>query len=150
MSAPVLFIIAAVGALFAVWIVFKPIMDDNRVRGRILNFSEGMKDYFFLLETGKAETEAALAGELPQAVLDYSYLPEEQRIRFRKDDVEADYRLRFHEAGEKSYLAVSRIAEEREKGNIPYLVNAFFIKNLRARPVEYRQFEALFPEESEN
>ena len=50
MSAPVLFIIAAVGALFAVWIAFKPIMDDNRIRGKILNFSEGMKEYYFLLE----------------------------------------------------------------------------------------------------
>ena len=82
-------------------------------------------------------------------MLDYDYLPEEQCIRFRKDNVEADYRLCFLEAGEKTYLAVSRIAEEREKGNIPYLVNAFFIKNLFAKPVEYRKFEALFPEDAD-
>ena len=149
MSALVLFIIAAVGALLAVWVVFKPIMDDNRLRGKILNFSEGMKEYYFLLEQGKEETEAALAGLPAQDVLDYDYLPEEQCIRFRKDNVEADYRLRFREAGDKNYLAVSRIAEERDKGNIPYLVNAFFIRNLRARPVEYRQFEALFPEDAD-
>ena len=59
--------------------------------------------------------------------------------------MEADYRLHFCENEGKSYLRVSRIAEEREKGNIPYLVNAFFIRDLHAKPVDCRQFEALFP-----
>ena len=54
MNSITLFIIAAVGALFTVWIVMKPILDDNRVRGKVLNFSEGMKDYYFLLEIGRA------------------------------------------------------------------------------------------------
>ena len=147
MSGITLFIIAAVGALFTLWIVMKPILDDNRVRGKVLNFSEGMKDYFFQTETGKEETEEALAGPLEQAAVEYTYLPEEQLIRFRKDNVEADYRLHFYEAGGKYYLAVSRVAEEREKGNIPYLVNAFFIKNLGAKPVEYQKFESLFPKD---
>ncbi len=149
MNAITLFIIAAVGALLAVWIVMKPILDDNRVRGKVLNFSEGMKDYYFLLENGKEETEEELAGPIEQPALDYSFLPEEQLIRFCRDGVEADYRLRFLEAEGKHYLAVSRIAEEREKGNIPYLVNAFFIKNLRARPVEYQKFEGLFPKDGD-
>ena len=145
MSGITLFIIAAVGALFTLWIVMKPILDDNRIRGKVLNFSEGMKDYFFQTETGKEETEEALAGPLEQAAVEYTYLPEEQLLRFRKDNVEADYRLRFYEDQGKHYLCVSRVAAEREKGNIPYLVNAFFIKGLNASPVDCRAFRSLFP-----
>ena len=48
-------------------------------------------------------------------------------------------------SSQDSALRVSRAAEEREKGNIPYLVNAFFIRDLHAKPVDCRQFEALFP-----
>ena len=149
MKTTILFIIAALGALMAFWAVMKPIMDDNKIRGKVLNFSEGMRDYYFMLDGGRAQTEEALSGTLPQAAVDYSFLSEEESIRFRKDNVEADYRLHFCENEGKSYLRVSRIAEEREKGNIPYLVNAFFIKNLRAKPVDYRKFEALFPEVGE-
>lgn len=147
METLILFILAFIGILMAVLSAVKPILDDSRIRGKILNFSEGMKEYFFLLEQGKEETEEALAGPLEQSVLAYTYLPEEETIRFRRDNVEADYRLRFCEDGGKNYLSVSRVAEEREKGNIPYLVNAFFIKNLRAKPVEYRKFQAMFEDE---
>ena len=145
MPSYMLFILAAVGALFAFWLVMKPILDDNRVRGKVLNFSEGMKEYYFLLEQGKEETEAALTGQQMQTALEYSFSPEEESIRFRKDSEEADYRLRFCEDGGKNYLSVSRVAEEREKGNIPYLVNAFFIKGLNAAPVDCRAFRSLFP-----
>ena len=145
MPSYMLFILAAVGALFAFWVVMKPILDDNRVRGKVLNFNEGMKEYYFLLEQGKEETEAALAGQQVQSALEYSFAPEEETVRFRKDSVEADYRLRFYEDQGKHYLCVSRVAAEREKGNIPYLVNAFFIKGLNASPVDCRAFRSLFP-----
>ena len=142
-----LFVLAGIGALFAVWAIMKPILDDNKIRGKVLNFSEGMKDYYFLPEAGEAETLAALA-ELPeQKVLDYSFSPETATITFRKDNVAADYRLSFPTAEGKTGLRVSRVAEEREQGNIPYLVNAFFIKNLRAKPMDYRRFEAMFSAE---
>ena len=149
METTILVILAIVGVVIAMLSVMKPIMDDEKVRGKVLNFSEGMRDYYFLLADTRAQTEGALAGPLDQTVLDYTYLPEEESVRFRKESVEADYRLRFFEAEGKTYLRVSRAAEEREKGNIPYLVNAFFIKDLHAKPVDCRQFEALFPKDGE-
>ena len=145
METTILVIIAVVGALMAFWAVMKPIMDDNKIRNKVLNFSEGMRN---LLEGSEEELLAALAGPMEQNVLDYSFQPESGSIRFRRESVEADYRLDFRSAEGKTYLRASRMAEEREKGNIPYLVNAFFIKNFRAKPVDYRQFLALFPEES--
>jgi hypothetical protein len=139
-----IFALAGIGALLAFWAVMKPILDDNKVRGKVLNFSEGMKDYYFLPEAGEAETLAALAALPEQQVVDFSFCPETATITFRRDNVEADYRLSFPTAEGKTGLRVSRVAEEREPGNIPYLVNAFFIKNLRAKPVDYRRFEAMF------
>ena len=63
MPSYMLFILAAVGALFAFCIAMKPMIDDNRVRGKVLNFSEGMKEYYLLLEQDREKTEAALAGQ---------------------------------------------------------------------------------------
>ncbi len=150
MDTTIIVIIAAAGALMAFWAVMKPIMDDNKIRNKVLNFSEGMKNYYFLLEGSEEELTAALAGQPEQKVLDYSFQPESGTIRFRRESVEADYRLSFYTSEGKSYLRAARVAEEREKGNIPYLVNAFFIKNFRAKPIDFRKFEALFPEEREN
>lgn len=149
MDTTIIVIIASVGAVMAFWAVMKPIMDDNKIRNKVLNFSEGMRNYYFLLEGSGEELAAALSGPLEQNVLNYSFQPENGIIRFRKENTEADYRLTFFKAEGKSYLRAARVAEEREKGNIPYLVNAFFIKNFHAKPVDFRKFEALFPEESE-
>ena len=149
METLILILIAVIGVVLAVQAVMKPILDDEKVRGKVLNFSEGMRDYHFLLAAGKEETEAALAEPLEQEVVAYRFLPESGSIRFSRENTEADYALRFYERDGKHYLRVTRVAEEREKGNIPYLVNAFFVKNLRAKPVDYRQFRALFPEDED-
>ena len=149
METTILVVLAVIGVVMAMLAIMKPIMDDEKVRGKVLNFSEGMRDYYFLLSGSRAQTEEALAGPMEETSVAYSFLPEEEIVRFRKENVEADYRLRFFESEGKTYLRVSRIAEEREKGNIPYLVNAFFIKDLHAKPVDCRQFEALFPKDGE-
>lgn len=146
METTIIVIIAIIGALMAFWATVKPIMDDQRIRKKVLNFDEGMRNYYFLLESGEEQTMAALAGLPEQKVVDYS-LPEAHVVRFEKEGVEADYRLRFCAAGDKTCLCVSRVAAEREQGNIPYLVNAFFIMNLRAQPVDYRKGQNLFPDE---
>ena len=145
METTILVGLAVCGVVMAMFAIMKPIMDDEKVRGKVLNFSEGMRDYYFLLAGTRAQTEEALAGPLDQTALYYTYLPEEESVRFRKENVEADYRLRFFESEGKTYLRVSRVAEEREKGNSPYLVNAVVIRDLHAKPVDCRQFEALFP-----
>ena len=149
METTILVGLAVCGVVMAMFAIMKPIMDDEKVRGTVLNFSEGMRDYYFLLAGSRAQTEEALAGPMEGTSVAYSYLPEEESVRFRKENVEADYRLRFFESEGKTYLRVSRVAEEREKGNIPYLINAFFIRDLHARPVDCRQFEALFPEDGD-
>ena len=149
METTILVGLAVCGVVMAMFAIMKPIMDDEKVRGKVLNFSEGMRDYYFLLAGSRAQTEEARAGPMEGTSVAYSYLPEEESVRFRKENVEADYRLRFFESEGKTYLRVSRVAEEREKGNIPYLINAFFIRDLHARPVDCRQFEALFPEDGD-
>ena len=140
--------IAIVGVLLAVWATLKPIMDDNKVRGKVLNFDEGMKNYYFLLPESGERLLDALRAQPEQKTLDYSLLPQEERIRFRLNGVEAEYRLRFAERDGKSVLQLSRTAAEREKGSIPYLVNAFFIRNFEAKPLPYQQAETLFEEET--
>ena len=141
-----LFGLCGVGALIAFWAVMKPFIDDNKVRGKVLNFDEGMKNYFFRLSGDAEALSAALEAQPEQDTLAYAYDAQRQEIVFRLGAVEAVYRLAFFETAGQHFLRVSRAAAEREQGNIPYLVNAFFIKHFGAKALDYRQFAELFPE----
>lgn len=141
-----LILIALVGAAAAFLASVKPIIDDSRIRGKILNFDEGMRHYFFLLPGDAEQLLAALRAQPEQETLAYS-LPQEDLIRFAYNGVEADYRIRFAEKDGKTVLCFGRVAEEREKGNLPYRINAFLIKQFGAKPLDYRSCAALFDEE---
>ncbi len=147
MKAWMLFVLAGVGALLAFWSTMKPMIDDNRIRNKVLNFDQGMKNYYFLPAFGKEETLAALAG--PQALKNAQlrFCPEDETLVLSREGAEAGFRLRFatDELG-RLCLRVSRAAEERAPGTIPYLVNALFIKNLGAKPIDYRKGEEFFEE----
>ena len=145
METTILVILAVIGIVMAMLSVMKPIMEDNKVRGKVLNFDEGMRHYYFKIAGDEAALRRGLASEEPKPMA-YRF-DGADLITFLKENAEADYRLRFCEKEGQSWLSVSRVAEERERGNIPWLVNAFFIKGLGAKPVDYRQAQALFPEE---
>ena len=49
METLILVIFAVIGLLLAFWATMKPIMDDSRIRGKVLNFDQGMKNYYFRL-----------------------------------------------------------------------------------------------------
>ena len=66
METTILVVLTVAGVVMAMLAIMKPIMDDEKVRGKVLNFSEGMRDYYFLLAGTRAQTEEALAGPLPR------------------------------------------------------------------------------------
>lgn len=147
MDTTILVVLAVVGLLLACWSVMKPIFDDNKVRGKVLNFDEGMKHYFFRF-TGSADALRTALSEGREAPLSYEYDPEQERILFRLNGTEAAYALRFYENEGLCGLIVGREADEREKGNIPWLINAFFVRGFAGVPVDYRVFDELFPADS--
>ena len=148
METLILVILAVIGLLLGFWAAMKPILDDSRIRGKVLNFDQGMKNYYFLLPGSAEQTREALHTPPEPKALDYS-LPEEDLIRFFRDGVTADYRLRFAEREGRSYLRLGRVAQEREKGNIPYLINALLVRNIGAKVVDYRTAESIFAEEEQ-
>lgn len=148
METLIMLILAAIGALLALVYSLKPFIDDNRVRGKVLNFDEGMRHYFFRLPNGAEALRAALEQQ-QAAPLDYRYDASSGTVTFARENVEAAYRLDFYEHAGQSGLRVGRVAEEREKGPLPYLVNAFFITGFGAKPVDFRKFPAMFPEDGE-
>ncbi len=145
METTILVILAVIGIVMAMLSVMKPIMEDNKIRGKVLNFDEGMRHYYFKLASDEAALRRSLASDEPKPLA--CRFDGTDLITFQKENVEAVYRLRFCEKEGQSWLSVSRVAEEREQGSIPYLVNAFFIKGFAAKPVDYRQAQAMFPEE---
>ena len=140
---------AVIGILIAFWATMKPILDDNKVRGKVLNFDEGMKHYYYLLPGSAERLLEALRTPPETKALDYRLLSDEQ-IRFSREGVEADYRLRFAEGENGVFLQLGRIAAERENGNIPYLINALLIRGFGAKPADYRRAAPLFDKEEES
>lgn len=149
METTILIVLAVVGILIAFWATMKPILDDNRVRGKVLNFDEGMKHYYFLLPGGAERLLDELRTPTETKPLDCRLLSDEL-IRFSKENVEADYRLRFAEGESGVCLQIGRVAAEREKGNIPYLINTLLIRGFGAKPVDYRRVAPLFDKEEES
>ena len=149
METGILIGVAVVGILIAFWASMKPILNDNKVRGKVLNFDQGMKHFYFQLPGSDGELMEALRTPPEQKLLAYS-LQQEDQIRFSAAEEQADYRLRFAEQEGKCYLQLGRVAEERENGNIPYLINELMIKGFGARAVDYRKVEALFTEEEKS
>ncbi len=146
MDTAILLGLALLGAVIALWVSLKPMMDDVRIRKRVLNFDEGMKNYYFLPAQGEEETLAALADPPALKGTELSFRPEERVIVLAREGVEAAYRLQFGTDEGKTCLRVSRVAEEREQGTIPYLINALFIRELGAKPIDYRKGEIFFEE----
>ncbi len=148
METLILVIFAVIGLLLAFWATMKPIMDDSRIRGKVLNFDQGMKNYYFRLPGSEEQLREALRTPPETKPLDYS-LPTADQIRFFAGGTEADYRLCFAEAESGTWLRLSRVAAEREKGNIPYLINLLLIGSFGAKAVDYREAESIFTEEEQ-
>ena len=122
-------------------------MDDMKIRQRVLNFDEGMKNYYFLPAQGEEELLAALAEPPALKGTALSFRAEERELVLSREGVEAAYRLGFGTDEGRTCLRVSRVAEEREQGTIPYLINALFIRELGAKPIDYRKGEEFFEDD---
>lgn len=136
----VLFAAAAAGALF---IIFKPIITDKKIRKGIRNSDSLMQHYSFLLYCTQSEAIEQLSYGNVNDILAYSFDKKSLTIVFERFSTSITCRLSFYNVGGKSYLKVSRMNFLHSRSNIPFLLNRFFIEKIAAEPIDYSAFEEI-------
>lgn len=134
-----LFILAIPLALF---VIFKPVIKDKTVRNNVMNSDPSIRHYCFVLNCNQQEAIRQLSirnvKDAPECTFDINTLI----ITFSHVGVSIDYQLSFYTIENRTYLKASRI-KFFHNGNIPFMVNSFFINKIGAIPVDYTHFESV-------
>ncbi len=137
----VLFILAIPLALF---LIFKPVMEDKKVRNNVMNFDSLMQHYCFVLNCNQSEAIKQLAVRNVKDTLEYTFDADCLTIVFSHLGVSIEHQLSFCKVENRTYLKVSRVKFLHSRSNIPLMINRFFIEKIGAIPVDYACFESSF------
>lgn len=130
----------AIIALFFVFIpmffflIFKPVMADRKARNNINNSDTFTRNYCFLLNCSQADALDKLAIRNIYDPLECALDRDSMTIVF---DASLEYKLSFRVVNNKTYLKVSKSKDPLYRGNIPLMINRFFIEKIGAIPVDY-------------
>ena len=128
-----LFILAIPLALF---LIFKPVIADKKVRNNVTNSDPLTQHYCFVLNCEQNEALDKLSIRNVNDTLEYTFDRNRSIIVFSS----IEHQLSFYIAENKTYLKVSRVKYMHSGGNIPWMINRFFIEKLGAVPVDYSYF----------
>lgn len=135
----VLFILAIPLALF---MIFKPVMEDRKVRNGVKNSDPLTQHYCFVLPCDQSEAINQLSIHNVKDSLEYTFDADCLTIIFSHLGASIEYQLSFYTVESKTYLKVSRAKFLHSRSNIPLMINRFFIDKIEATPVEYAYFES--------
>lgn len=133
------FVLAAPLLLF---IIFKPAIQDARVRNNVSNSDPFTRHYCYILHSTQDETVNKLSIHNITDTLEYTFDADCLTITFSHQGASIKHQLSFYTVENETYLKVSRIKFMHSKSNIPLMINQFFVKKLDAKPVDYNYFEA--------
>ena len=134
-----LFILAMPLALF---LIFKPVMVDKKVRNNVANSDPLTQHYCFVLDCDQTEALDKLSTRNVNDTLEYTFDRNRSIIVFSHLGASIEHQLSFYVVENKTYLKVSRVKFIHSRSNIPLMVNRFFIEKIGAVPVEYSYFMA--------
>ncbi len=126
----------------AVFLIFKPVMADKKVRNNVTNSDSRTRHYCFALHCNQTEMLEKLSIPNIYDALKYTLDKENLTIVFEEFGTSIEHKLTFYVVENKTYLKVSRVGSSRGKSNIPLMINRFFIEKIGAVPVDYSYFEA--------
>ncbi len=135
----VIFIFAIPLALF---IIFKPVIEDRKSRNNVMNSDPLTQHYCFVLNCNQSEAINQLAIHNVNDKLEYSFDAECLTITFLHLGVSIEHQLSFYIFENKTYLKVSRVKFWHSTSNIPLMINRFFVEKIGATPVDYTFFES--------
>ena len=136
----ILFILAIPLVLF---IIFKPVSEDRKIRNNITNFDSFMQHYCFELTCNQSDAISQLSIHNVKDTLEYKFDSNHLTIVFLHLGASIEHQLSFYVFENKTYLKVSRVKFMHERSNIPLIINKFFVEKVGATPVDYSYFETI-------
>ena len=135
----VLFVVLAVVVLYTVISNYKK---HYSVTGNVVNYDYGMKTFVFKVPHAKEEIIELLKIKNVNDDLEYVFNPEDLHITFSKiGHVDIEYRLLIEEHENYCVLHVENSRKRYSGGQIPILVNPFFVKKLNAEVAPFSKAE---------
>ncbi len=126
----------------ALFLIFKPIMEDKKVRNNVMNSDPLMQHYCFVLNCNQSEVIKQLAIRNVKDILEYTFDADSLTIVFSHLGTSIEHQLSFCVVENRTYLKVSRVKFMHSRSNIPLMINRFFIEKIGAVPVDYAYFES--------
>ncbi len=132
-----LFILAIPLALF---LIFKPVIEDKKVRNNVMNSDPLTQHYCFVLDCNQTEALDKLSIHNVNDILEYTLDTNRLLIVFSHLGASIEHKLFFYVVENKTYLKVSRVKFMHSRSNIPLMINRFFVEKIDAVPVDYSYF----------
>lgn len=126
----------------ALFLIFKPVMEDKKVRNNVTNSDPLTQHYCFVLDCDQSKAINQLSIHNARDTLKYTLDTDCLTIVFSRLGESIDHQLSFYVVENKTYLKVSRIKFMHSRSNIPLMINRFFIEKIGALPVDYTYFES--------
>ena len=122
------------------FIIFKPVMEDKKVRNNVMNSDPLTQHYCFVLNCNQLEAIEQLTIHNIEDTLEYTFDADCLTIVFSQLGASIEHQLFFYVVENKTYLKVSRVKFMHSRSNIPLMINRFFIEKIGAVPVDYSYF----------
>lgn len=123
----------------ALYLVLKPMLRQKKLLHGIVNYDTFMRKFVFRIDVTKEEFYSKLKVHNVNDVLEYNFF-EEDSVIFTRYNVGFPYKITVDEFKEYIILKVEQLPLVMDKGNVPYLINEFFIKKFAAKPIDYQKF----------
>ena len=125
---------------FALFLIFKPVMEDRKVRNNVTNTDSLTQHYCFVLDCDQIKALDKLSTHNVNDTLEYTLDTNRLVIVFSHLGASIEHQLFFYVVENKTYLKVSRVKFMHSRSNIPLMINRFFIEKIGAVPVDYSYF----------
>lgn len=125
------------------FVIFKLLSDDKKIRNNVTNTDSLMRHYCFALTINQPDTVSQLSIHNVKDTLEYTFDVNHLTIVFLHLGASIEHHLSFYVFENKTYLKVSRVKFIHERSNIPLMINKFFVEKIGAVPVDYSYFESI-------
>ena len=132
-----------IATLLVLFLIFKPVSKDRKARNNVTNFDLLTQHYCFILTNDQSNAINQLATRNINDILEYVFDADCKTIVFKRFGASVECKLSFYIVENKTYLKVSRVKLLHATGNIPLMINRFFIEKIGAIPVDYTHFRTI-------
>ena len=122
------------------YLIFKPMFQQRKLLNGVVNYDTFMRKFVFQIAFTREEFYSKMKTHNVFDVLEYDFDEQNSVVTFKRYNAKFPYKIEIDEFKESIVLRVEQIPLVMDKGNVPYYINEFFIKNFDAKPLEFKQY----------